>query len=165
MKKRIIVFGGSMFINMGINKGNYVLKKNKMISKLEEKFILDNFSNSSLTTETSLKYLKEFTNNRKYDSCIISLGEADVCHISPSNFKMNLMKILDVLRNKQIRPLLVSLPDAFLKSEAAKEYQAIIDTIALEEKVEYIYNGDTDMEVYKVKNASQMKRAILELCA
>lgn len=163
MKNRIIVFGGSMFMNMQAENKEYRLLPNKIVSKLEEKYILDNFSNQSLTSERSLRYLKEFARKRKYNSCILSLGEADALKNTPLEFRNNLEEILKLLKEYQIRPLLVSLPN--LKKEELAEYQHIIDDIALRENIEYVYNGDTDMAVYKVKNESQMKRAILELCA
>lgn len=166
MKNNIAIFGGSIFINAESKENEYFIIPNKITSKLYEKYNVDNFSNRFLTAERSFKFLKEFVEIKKYKRCIISLGEADYNVGNIDAFKYNLLKIINFLRSKQILPLLVSLPTKFLRKKGASLYQEAIDEIAINENITYVYNGELAIEnSYKVKNDSQIKKVLVELCA
>lgn len=166
MKNSIAIFGGSTFMSTESKESEYSIIPNKITSKLYEKYDVDNFSNRNLTAEKTFKFLKEFVEKRKYKRCIISLGEADYKVGNIDAFKYNLLKIINFLRSKQIIPLLVSLPVKFINKHGASAYQEAIDEIAINEKVTYIYNGEMAINnSYKVKNDSQIKKILVELCA
>lgn len=166
MKKRMLIFGGSLFTDMEFSCGAYSIKKNKILQKLKEKFDTDNFSNRQMTAERAACLAGEFIKERSYADCILALGEADLHGKDTALFKENMLELIRLLRTKQIRLLMVSLPSSCLKTARGRELQQIIDDIAMKEQISYIYNGDTDLEVsYKVKSEAQMKHALLELCA
>ncbi len=165
MKKRIMIFGGSMFINEIFKNKEIKVYNNTTLTKLKDKFLVDNFSNEKLTVGKSLKLLNAFANERNYSDCILALGEADMKFESVENFKNSLLIFIDSLKQNNIRPLLVSLPKNYAKDSEALAYQKVIDEIAESKNVEYIYNGETSQTVsYKVYNNSQMKKALLNLC-
>lgn len=165
MKKSIMIFGGSMFINETIKANEYKTYNNKIVVKLKEKFNIDNFSNRNLTIKKSLNFLNIFIKERVYSDCILALGEADMDKTSLLDFKNSLLDMVHVLKENKIRPLLVSLPKKYKNDDIAFKYQMILDEIAQEEELEYIYNGETNQEVsYMVNNDSQMKKALMDLC-
>ena len=54
----------------------------------------------------------------------------------------------------------------FLRKKGASLYQEAIDEIAINENITYVYNGELFIEnSYKVKNDSQIKKVLVELCA
>lgn len=166
MKKRMLIFGGSLFMDMEFFKGSYSVRKNKILGKLKEKFETDNFSNRHLTAKQAACFATEFVKERNYADCILALGEADLQVADTMLFKESLLELIRILKNNQIHPLMVSLPSSCLKTEKGQELQRIIDDVAIQEQINYIYNGDTDLEVsYKVKSEAQMRQALLKLCA
>ncbi|MDE5856324.1 MAG: hypothetical protein K2H06_04660, partial [Anaeroplasmataceae bacterium] len=76
-----------------------------------------------------------------YSDCILALGEADIDQ--PEEFEFFLQKIIDTLQNQHIRPLLVSLPKKLMSNPKAILLQDILDKIAVEKNVDYIYEGKT----------------------
>ena len=156
MKKRIMVLGGKLFTNYAYNNGEYTIEKNNIISKLKEKFIIDDFSNNALTSINALKYINTFINERNYSSCILQLGEMD----NDSNvFKDNLQTIIDSLKAINVKPILVGLSE---KNCENKKNQYIIDELAEKNKVSLI-NGRNSMNQYIAKTDTQIRRTIIKL--
>lgn len=165
MKKNIMIFGGSLFINETYSQGNFKVLNNKVIVKLKSKFEIDNFSSIKLTAKKGLDYLLSFVKYREYSDCIIALGEADLELNNKVEFKEKLTLMVKTLKEFNICPLMVSLPKNYRNDIIAMEYQSIIDSIVNSENLQYIYYGDTDLDVsYKVSTKSQMKRAIIDFC-
>ena len=165
MKKNIMIFGGSLFINEAFNQMKYKVLNNKLIIKLKGKFEIDNFSSIKLTTSKSIKFMKEFIKVRQYSDCVIALGEADIELNNKDEFKSNLITMVNILKEHNINPLMVSLPKNYRNDIIAMEYQEIIDSVVNSENLQYVYYGDTDLDVsYKVTTKSQMKRAIIDFC-
>lgn len=165
MKKNIMIFGGSLFINEAFNQMQYKVLNNKLIVKLKGKFEIDNFSSIRLTSKKALSFMKTFVEVRQYSDCILALGEADIELKNKEEFKNNLISMVNILKNNNINPLMVSLPKNYRNDMLAIEYQEIIDSVVNSENLQYVYYGDTDLDVsYKVSTKSQMKRAIIDLC-
>lgn len=156
MKKRIMVLGGKLFTNYAYNNGEYTIEKNNIISKLKEKFIIDDFSNNALTSINALKYINTFINERNYSSCILQLGEMD----NDSNvFKDNLQAIIDSLKAINVKPILVGLSE---KNCENKKNQYIIDELAEKNKVSLI-NGRNSINQYIANTDTQIRRTIIKL--
>lgn len=165
MKKNIMIFGGSLFINEAFNQMKYKVLNNKLIVKLKGKFEIDNFSSIKLTSEKAVKFMKSFIGIRHYSDCILALGEADIELKNKEQFKNNLISMVRMLKENNINPLMVSLPKNYRNDIIAMEYQEVIDSVVNSENLQYVYYGDTDLDVsYKVNTKSQMKRAIIDLC-
>lgn len=165
MRNNIMVFGNSLFISTKVENFVFSVNSNKITSRLYDKFNVDNFSNCGLCVKESIKYIEEFSKIRNYDYCIINLGEADYFKKSVSDFKTELLEMIDLLNKKSILPILVSLSNKFIKKEKAYEFQEAIDDIAQNNKIHYVYSGNLDLNnTIKVKNDSQIKRALVELC-
>lgn len=156
MKKRIMVLGGKLFTNYAYNNGEYTIEKNNIISKLKEKFIIDDFSNNALTSINALKYINTFINERNYSSCILQLGEMD----NDSNvFKDNLQAIIDSLKAINVKPILVGLSENNCEN---KKNQYIIDELAEKNKVALI-NGRNSINQYIANTDTQIRRTIIKL--
>ena len=156
MKKRIMVLGGKLFTNCAYNNGEYTIEKNNIISKLKEKFIIDDFSNNALTSINALNYINTFINERNYNSCILQLGEMD----NDSNvFKDNLQAIIDSLKAINVKPILVGLSENNCEN---KKNQYIIDELAEKNKVALI-NGRNSINQYIANTDTQIRRTIIKL--
>ena len=156
MKKRIMVLGGKLFTNYAYNNGEYTIEKNNIISKLKEKFIIDDFSNNALTSINALNYINTFINERNYNSCILQLGEMD----NDSNvFKDNLQAIIDSLKAINVKPILVGLSENNCEN---KKNQYIIDELAEKNKVDLI-NGRNSINQYIANTDTQIRRTIIKL--
>lgn len=156
MKKRIMVLGGKLFTNYAYNNGEYTIEKNNIISKLKEKFIIDDFSNNALTSINALNYINTFINERNYSSCILQLGEMD----NDSNvFKDNLQAIIDSLKAINVKPILVGLSENNCEN---KKNQYIIDELAEKNKVALI-NGRNSINQYIANTDTQIRRTIIKL--
>ena len=156
MKKRIMVLGGKLFTNYAYNNGEYTIEKNNIISKLKEKFIIDDFSNNALTSINALNYINTFINERNYSSCILQLGEMD----NDSNvFKDNLQAIIDSLKAINVKPILVGLSENNCEN---KKNQYIIDELAEKNKVDLI-NGRNSINQYIANTDTQIRRTIIKL--
>lgn len=156
MKKRIMVLGGKLFTNYAYNNGEYTIEKNNIISKLKEKFIIDDFSNNALTSINALNYINTFINERNYNSCILQLGEMD----NDSNvFKDNLQAIIDSLKAINVKPILVGLSENNCEN---KKNQYIIDELAEKNKVALI-NGRNSINQYIANTDTQIRRTIIKL--
>ena len=156
MKKRIMVLGGKLFTNYAYNNGEYTIEKNNIISKLKEKFIIDDFSNNALTSINALNYINTFINERNYNSCILQLDEMD----NDSNvFKDNLQAIIDSLKAINVKPILVGLSENNCEN---KKNQYIIDELAEKNKVSLI-NGRNSINQYIANTDTQIRRTIIKL--
>ena len=156
MKKRIMVLGGKLFTNYAYNNGEYTIEKNNIISKLKEKFIIDDFTNNGLTSINALNYINTFINERNYNSCILQLGEMD----NDSNvFKDNLQAIIDSLKAINVKPILVGLSENNCEN---KKNQYIIDELAEKNKVALI-NGRNSINQYIANTDTQIRRTIIKL--
>ncbi|MBE6137949.1 MAG: hypothetical protein E7176_06090 [Erysipelotrichaceae bacterium] len=165
MKNNIIIFGNSLFISTKCEDSNFYVVPNKITSRLNDKFMVDNFSNMNLCVEETINYINEFARIKKYYYCVLNLGEADYNKTDLTEFKNGLLKIIKLLKSYDVLPVMVSLPNKFLKKDGAMNYQEAIDEIAINEKLLYVYSGDLDIDnTIKVKNASQIKRALTDLC-
>ncbi len=164
MKNRIAIFGGNMFANFLMGDQEWYWQKNKMLLKLEQRYTVDNFSSSSLDSGKALRFMKTFMNQRKYQQCILALGEADIIKGDTEEFKNNLTAIIHELKERQVCPLLIGLSNEVLQKENALEFQEIIHHLAKEEGIPYLQQNVADTEEYTIKNETQMRRAVLNSC-
>lgn len=163
MRKRIAVFGGSLFEDIKIEEKKYKPTHRKSVINLSKYHSIDNFSYEGLTIERSYRILKALPVESLYDDCIIALGEGDLDN--SNDFEAYLILILDYLEKHNIRAMLVSLPTTLLNDTRAIYLQNIIDRVALNRNIDYIYEGKTDKIVsYEVLDDEEMTKAILELC-
>ncbi|MGM9969036.1 MAG: hypothetical protein ACI35S_01400 [Anaeroplasma sp.] len=163
--KNMMIFGGSQFYNEVYNDGKYIISKKRAVYNLMKDYEIDNFSNASLTTRTTLKYIDTFTKIRKYDYCVIALGEGDLlAGISPYEFERNLSEIVNRLNDLNIKTVIVNLPTKVLKKYNALEYDEIINAISDKYHTEYIVNGLAVNSTNHVSNDAEMKRTIAKLC-
>lgn len=163
MRKRIAVFGGSLFQDIKLESGKYITTSKQALIKLSNKYDIDNFSLTGLTIERAYRLLKGLDIKKVYNDCILALGEADLNDVT--SFENNLSKTIEYLLNNDVRPLLVSLPAEILTDSRAMAIQEIIDHVAIKYNIDYIYDGRTDKIVsYIVLDNDDMSNAILELC-
>ncbi|MDE5714888.1 MAG: hypothetical protein K2I42_02025 [Anaeroplasmataceae bacterium] len=163
MRKRIAIFGGSLFQDIKIENKKYITTKNQVSIKLSKNYDIENYSVQGLTAYRALHLIRSIPIKELYNDCIIALGENDLNH--PLAFEGVLKEIINELLKNNVRPLLVSLPKEILSSEAAYMIQDAIDRVAVDMNIDYIYEGNTDKMVsYVVLDDEDMSNAILELC-
>lgn len=159
MRRRIAVFGGSIFEEVRFENNTFNILNNKTVSDLKNKYDIDNYSCKGLNSDRVLRLVKNINVNELYSTCIIALGENEV---NDRLFELNLSQIIGHLLVNNVRPILVSLPLSF---DDKLNLQDVIDRLSVDMNVDYIYNGLTDKQVsYIVKDKKDMKKAILELC-
>ena len=159
MRRRIVVFGGSIFEEVRFENNTFNILNNKTVSDLKNKYDIDNYSCKGLNSDRVLRLVKNINVNELYSTCIIALGENEV---NDRLFELNLSQIIGHLLVNNVRPILVSLPLSF---DDKLNLQDVIDRLSVDMNVDYIYNGLTDKQVsYIVKDKKDMKKAILELC-
>ena len=159
MRRRIAVFGGSLFKEVRFENNTFNILNNKTVSDLKNKYDIDNYSCKGLNSDRVLRLVKNINVNELYSTCIIALGENEV---NDRLFELNLSQIIGHLLVNNVRPILVSLPLSF---DDKLNLQDVIDRLSVDMNVDYIYNGLTDKQVsYIVKDKKDMKKAILELC-
>lgn len=159
MRRRIAVFGGSLFEEVRFENNTFNILNNKTVSDLKNKYDIDNYSCKGLNSDRVLRLVKNINVNELYSTCIIALGENEV---NDRLFELNLSQIIGHLLVNNVRPILVSLPLSF---DDKLNLQDVIDRLSVDMNVDYIYNGFTDKQVsYIVKDKKDMKKAILELC-
>lgn len=159
MRRRIAVFGGSIFEEVRFENNTFNILNNKTVSDLKNKYDIDNYSCKGLNSDRVLRLVKNINVNELYSTCIIALGENEV---NDRLFELNLSQIIGHLLVNNVRPILVSLPLSF---DDKLNLQDVIDRLSVDMNVDYIYNGFTDKQVsYIVKDKKDMKKAILELC-
>ena len=159
MRRRIAVFGGSLFEEVRFENNTFNILNNKTVSDLKNKYDIDNYSCKGLNSDRVLRLVKNINVNELYSTCIIALGENEV---NDRLFELNLSQIIGHLLVNNVRPILVSLPLSF---DDKLNLQDVIDRLSVDMNVAYIYNGFTDKQVsYIVKDKKDMKKAILELC-
>lgn len=167
MKKRIAVLGTNLFLNTKLQNGEYFAGNAKKMLKYSSVFEIDNFTKKNLTSESAIKYIKAFCNERVYGDCIIELGEGDYNNnVDLITFENNLITIINLLKDLNIKPILLSLSKDIMNKKGYREYQMIIDNVALKTKVNYIYLGqENDNASIICKSKSQTKRKIYEFCS
>ena len=159
MRRRIAVFGGSIFEEVRFENNTFNILNNKTVSDLKNKYDIDNYSCKGLNSDRVLRLVKNINVNELYSTCIIAFGENEV---NDRLFELNLSQIIGHLLVNNVRPILVSLPLSF---DDKLNLQDVIDRLSVDMNVDYIYNGFTDKQVsYIVKDKKDMKKAILELC-
>lgn len=163
MRKRIAVFGNSLFQDIKFENNKYVTTKKQTTIHLSKLHDIDNYSMESLTMDRAFKLIQALPLKNLYQDCIIALGEAD--GNQPEQFKSILFQMIEYLQANNIRPLLVSLPEEMLVSPQAYQIQSAIDEAAVYYNVDYIHEGKTNKMVsYVVSNDCEMLRAITDLC-
>ena len=160
MKKNVLILGCSIFEDVKLINNEYVINSRKLMKKLNDNYNIDNLSKDNLTSDKALKFVNSFASSRRYDLCFLALGEADLKTNSLEVFKDNLLKIITVLKNENIRPLLVGLPKECYNTE----FEGVIASISKTCKIEYISNTDSNESTYVVKSDLQMRKAIREIC-
>ncbi len=163
MRKRIAIFGGSLFQDIKLENKKFIITHNQVSIKLSKNYDIENYSVQGLTASRALRLIKAIPIQELYNDCILALGEWDM--ENPSAFEGTLKEIIQELLKNNVRPLLVSLPQDLLKNEVAVNIQNAIDHVAVEMNVDYIYEGNTNKTVsYIVLDDEDMSNAILELC-
>ena len=164
MKKRILLFSGSLFHKTFYSNNMKFYKSKKNLIKLLDKYDIDTFSNDKMTSEFALNVTKEFITKRAYDKCIISLGEADIKYSNPEIFERNLNEILKLLKDYEIEPIIMSLPKELLRLEEAFAYQQIIHDLAIKNEFYYIHNDETSIEgSHSASTDFKIKRTIMDI--
>ncbi|MDE6241580.1 MAG: hypothetical protein K2M08_04045 [Anaeroplasmataceae bacterium] len=163
MKKNIAIFGGSLFEDIKYVKGNYIPTSMQAVIKLAKEYNIDNYSLGGMEIDRAKRLIHLLPMKELYSDCILALGEADL--ENPLEFDSSLREIIDYLQEQHIRPLLVSLPKELMSDSKAIYIQDIIDKIAVEKNVDYIYEGKTTKLVsYMVLEEEDFSNAILYLC-
>ncbi|MCR4898235.1 MAG: hypothetical protein K5892_03310, partial [Acholeplasmatales bacterium] len=108
MNNRIIVLGNNNLQREVYEAGKYYVNK-AYLSDLFKNINVDNFSNSNLTSYKAFKFLSVFLGEYKYSKCIIKLGLADISLYSNDEFKQNLVFILELLKNNNVKTVLLNI--------------------------------------------------------
>lgn len=163
MRKGIAIFGGSLFQDIKYTNGTYIPTLNQAAVKLAGNYEIDNYSLVGMNSERVKKYVTLLPMKKLYNHCILALGEAELEY--PEAFEKNLNEIIDLLQKKCIRPLLVSLPKELMVSDKGMKIQEVLDTVAVNKNIDYIYEGNTTKLVsYKVIDDQDFTKAIMDLC-
>lgn len=163
MKKSIAIFGCSLFQDIKYKDGRYHPTQMQTVIQLTNQYKIDNYSLEGMTTSRAKRLIASLPMKKLYENCILSLGEAELDY--PEAFEKNLIEIISMLQKKCVRPLLVSLPKEMMSNEKAVLIQDILDKVAVEKNVDYIYEGETTKLVsYKVLENQGFTDAILNLC-
>lgn len=163
MKKSIAIFGGSLFQDIKYDKGKYIPTSKQSVIKLSNNYRIDNYSLEGMNIERAKHLIQKLPMKNLYSDCILALGEQDIDN--PELFEKSLCDIIDELQENHIRPLLVSLPKELMLNPKAIFLQDIIDKIAVEKNIDYIYEGETTKLVsYMVLENQDITNAILYLC-
>ncbi|MCM1130910.1 MAG: hypothetical protein NC310_02150 [Roseburia sp.] len=163
MKKNIAIFGGSLFQDIKYENGKYIPTSKQSVIKLSGYYRIDNYSLEGMNIERASHLIQSLPMKELYNDCILALGEHDIEH--PDFFEKSLRKIIDELQENHIRPLLVSLPKEIMQNPKAILIQDILDKIAVEKNVDYIYEGHTTKLVsYMILENQDIANAILYLC-
>ena len=163
MKKKIVIFGGSLFEGIRFVNGTYQVFATKSLSELMQCCAIDNYSNQEMTSKLAYELIEKLKVKDNYDDCILALGERELDHLD--EFVQNMEKIIAYLQKHHIRILLVSLPKEQMTSPNAYCLQQQLDQLAWTYNIDYLYDGVTDQCVsYQFSNDSELKHAILELC-
>lgn len=163
MRKNIAIFGGSLFQDIKYENGNYVPTGMQSVIQLSKEYNIDNYSLSGMTIKRAKNLIQALPMKEIYSDCILALGEADL--EDPKMFELSLKEIIDYLQEEHIRPLLVSLPKEIMNNPKAMHIQEILDKIAVEKNIDYIYEGKTTKLVsYMVLEDQDFTNAILHLC-
>ncbi len=162
MRKSLAIFGGSLFQDIKYEKGNFIPTSKQTVIELAKEYTIDNYSLQNMTIKRAKQLIYKLP-IKKYNDCILALGEADL--LNPVEFANDLNEIIDFLEENEIRPLFVSLPQEVMKNPLASKLQATIDSIAVEKNIDYIYEGKTSKLVsYMVVEPKDWTSAILSLC-
>ena len=163
MRKSIAIFGGSLFQDIKYKDGEYYPTHMQSAVQLATQYKIDNYSLDGMTTARAKKFIASLPMKKLYDHCVLALGEAEQNY--PEAFEKNLIEIVHMLQKKCVRPLLVSLPKQLMASEKGILIQSILDRVAVENNIDYIYEGETTKLVsYKVLENQDFTDAILSLC-
>lgn len=163
MRKRICIFGGSLFQDIKLEKNSYRTTAKQSAIRLAKNYDIDNFSMENMTIKRAFRLIQSLPVEDLYSDCILALGEADLGN--GEEFNCLLPQIIAYLQERNIRPLLVSLPQELLNQADARIIQDVIDECALAYNVDYIYEGTTSKTVsYIVLDDIEMGQAILALC-
>ncbi|MDE7263976.1 MAG: hypothetical protein K2N64_04885 [Anaeroplasmataceae bacterium] len=163
MKKRIAIFGGSLFQDLRIEEERYIPTGMQTVIELAKEYDIDNYSMMGMSITRAKRLIEALPMQELYSDCILALGEADFDQ--PKLFQEILEELIDTLQHKHIRPLLVSLPKKLSKERKALEIQESIDQLAVKKNVDYIYEGKTTKQVsYVVLENRDITKAILNLC-
>ena len=112
MNNRIIIFGNNDFQREVYEAGKYYVNK-AYLGDLFNNYIVDNFSNCNLTSKKIFNFLSVFLEKYKYSKCIIKLGLADISLYSNEEFKENLVFILELLKNNNIKTVLLNIDNCY----------------------------------------------------
>lgn len=137
--KKIMIWGSNLFLDVLFDlKKGYICTADNCSFKLSTKFIVDNFSMKSLSSEkASNMILKALKIDNQYNSAIIELGSVDMLNILKNNeklddFKNNLSQIIAALKYFEIKPYLVTLcPIDPIKYKLKYELDSSVDDIIL----------------------------------
>lgn len=163
MKKSIAIFGGSLFQDIKYENNSYIPTSKQSAIKLSNHYRIDNYSLEGMDIARAKHLIHSLPMKALYSDCILALGEQDMNH--PDFFEESLREIIDELQRNHIRPLLVSLPKELMQNSKAMQIQDILDTIAVEKNIDYIYEGQTTKLVsYMVLENQDFTNAILYLC-
>lgn len=163
MRKRIAIFGGSLFQDIKLEKNTYRTTAKQAVVRLAKCYDIDNYSMEDMSIRRAFRLIQSLPVQGLYNDCILALGEADLGNVE--EFRNLLPQIISYLLNRDIRPLLVSLPKDLLNQEEARNIQSIIDDCAVAYNIDYIYEGNTSKTVsYVVLDDHEMGQAIVALC-
>lgn len=163
MKKSIAIFGGSLFQDIKYENGRYIPTSKQSVIKLSNNYKIDNYSLEGMNIGRAKHLIHNLPMRNLYSDCILALGEQDLN--DPEFFEESLRLIIDELQENHIRPLLVSLPKELMRNSKAILIQDIIDKIAVEKNIDYIYEGHTTKLVsYMLLENQDITNAILYLC-
>lgn len=163
MTKRTAIIGGSLFQDIIYENGCFIPTYMQAAVNLPKEFNIDNYSSRRMTSSRAKELISKIDMSNLYSQCILAIGEYDLDN--PDLFKANLRYIIEDLQAKDIRVLLVSLPCELLYNPKAIIIQEILDNIAVQNNIDYIYDGKNDKIVsYTILEKNDLTNAIIELC-
>ena len=145
MKKKALIISNDMFLNYEYDNGNYIIKNNKILSKLKHKVEYDNISSKGINSLMASNYIKEFIKHYNYSYCIISLN----------NYDDSINNAVEALEENGIKTILVATPNA------SKEQILKVEKLANNNLVKYVVVDD----VLKEQNDNKLNSVILKFCA
>ncbi len=163
MTKNIVIVGGSLFQEMKFENGRFIPTSFNTVANLSKDYNIDNYSTDKMTSIIAKKLVDKLILDSNYSQCILALGENDFN--DSYSFRKNLNYIIRKLQTNDIRVILVSLPKEVMYNPKAILIQEILDNIAIQYNIDYIYYGKNDKIVsYTVIKENDLKNAIINLC-
>lgn len=126
MKKRLVLFGDSVFQTIEYCEGEYVPIYNKMVNELALDYNVSNFSFRNKPISFHLRLIKSLM-NQDFDEVMLAVGEYETS-LNPQSlillledFKRDLREMINFLVSYQVKVTLLLVPGKSLVNKAILE--------------------------------------------